>query len=319
MKKGQGFNPTEIIFSVTDACNLHCPHCFVSRNAKKLSPEKAISFLKTCKDSSIDTIGFSGGEPFLNLDFILKISKYASQNDFMFDRIMTNGVWWMTETELRDTLKKLYDSGYDGKIGLSYDSFHNQNYSKILTFINSVYKIWNNYSMIEIQSVINDNPDDKIQDLENFEQLSEDLDCAVSLNLDNKTGKGTILLENENIFLPIYREIQSFTAEDPRTWKSKKWFKDDYCQGPGQILFVHPNESIAPCCGFANENTALQIGNINQPLEQVLQKAESNKMVNICYTQGLFTQVKACKKNGTKIPGKTMDICAFCDFICKQN
>ena len=115
MKKGQGFNPTEIIFSVTDACNLHCPHCFVSRNAKKLSPEKAINFLETCKNTSIDTIGFSGGEPFLNLDFILKVSKYATQNDFLFDRIMTNGVWWMTETELRDTLTKLYEAGYDGK------------------------------------------------------------------------------------------------------------------------------------------------------------------------------------------------------------
>ncbi len=317
MKNKKGFVPSQIIFAATEACNLHCSHCFVSQTPAKLDYEDAIKFLESCKDSCINTVGFSGGEPFLASDFICKVSEYACKNDFLFDRIMTNGVWWNTQNQLVEILTRVYNSGYDGKIGLSYDSFHNQPYSKILAFIKTVYSIWNNTSMIEIQSVISDNPNDKIQDLENFEKLSEDLNTEVSLNLD-KTGKGIIVLQNDQIFLPIYRTEQSFSSEDKRAWNSKKWFKDDFCEGPGQILFVHSNGNIVPCCGFANENEKLVIGSITDNLQTVLKNACSNKMVELCYTNGLSKAIKICKKNKIRIPGKTTDICAFCDFVCKN-
>ena len=71
------FCPTEIIFSATTACNLHCAHCFVNRNPKRLIAEDAVKFLKSTieANSSIDRIGFSGGEPFLYLDFIIELTK----------------------------------------------------------------------------------------------------------------------------------------------------------------------------------------------------------------------------------------------------
>lgn len=315
MKKGPGFLPTEIIFSATDACNLKCPHCFVKKTPLKLEVQTAVNFINSCKDTSIEKIGFSGGEPFLYTDFICQITKTAVENDLLFDQIMTNGVWWQTEDQLNSDLQKVYDSGFDGKIGLSYDSFHNQNYEKILTFINTVFKIWNDKQMISIQSVIPDNTNDKITDLENIERLSQDLNCQVSLNLNKKTGKGIIILQNEDIFMPVFRELQSFQSNDKRTWQSKKWFKDDFCQGPGQILFIHPDGNIAPCCGFSNENKELFIGNISQPLSKIMENADLNPMIQICYKEGLSKQIKKLKK---KIPGKTEDLCAFCDFVCKN-
>lgn len=115
MKKGKGFFPSEIIFSVTENCNLKCGHCYVSRKKNSLDTEKCLKFLETCT-SQIEKIGFTGGEPFLNLDFILKITEFAIKKDFLFDRIMTNGVWWNDENELLKKLSLLYDSGFDGKI-----------------------------------------------------------------------------------------------------------------------------------------------------------------------------------------------------------
>lgn len=315
MKK-KGFYPEEIIFAVTDKCNLRCSHCYVKRNDIDLDLNKAEKFLLSCKDSPVNMVGFSGGEPFLNLDLIISLVKTAINCDMMFDRIITNGVWWKNETELNEKLTNLYDAGFDGKIGLSWDSFHGQSLSKMLTFIKTVYKIWNQKDILDIQSVISSDNSKNIEDFDNFDSLADELSCNTTVLLSKKTGKGTILLENDDIYLPIYRELQSFPASDDRTWNSRKWFKDDFCEGPGQVLFVHPNGNIAPCCGFANENSQLIIGTIEDDFQKVMQNAYENEMVNLCYEKGLSKEIKKLKKI---VPGKTIDICAFCDFVCKNH
>ena len=152
------FQPTEIIFASTNACNLHCEHCFVSRTSQKLSIENAKAFILSCKkttDSQIEKIGFSGGEPFLYFDFLLEITKFTVAQDLMFDQIMTNGDWWHTESELKQTLQNLYDAGYDGKFGLSWDTFHAQNEERMLTFIRQIQEYFGENS-INIQTVKSD-------------------------------------------------------------------------------------------------------------------------------------------------------------------
>ena len=152
------FNPEEIIFATTTACNLHCPHCFVNRKPNHLNSQDAVNFLQTAHDSansSIEKVGFSGGEPFLSTGFLCDVIKAAIDMDFMFDRIMTNGDWWKTEEDLRATLQKIYDAGYDGKIGLSYDIFHAQSEERIATFIKTVWEIFGT-DAVEIQSVKNE-------------------------------------------------------------------------------------------------------------------------------------------------------------------
>jgi len=312
MNKGSGFNPTEIIFSVTDKCNLRCSHCFVQKDNHNLDIDLALKFLDSAY--GIDKIGFSGGEPFLNIDFICELSKAAVKKDLMFDRIMTNGDWWNTTEELQKKLKMVYDSGFDGKIGLSFDSFHNQKVERIITFIKTVYAIWNDFSILEIQSVISQNKYN--DDIENFIQIAKSLNAEISFQTDKKSKLGMIFIENEKIYLPVTRTPQTFLSNNPNIWKSKKWFKDDFCEGPGQILFIHPNGSIAPCCGFANEEPALQIGTVDFTFEQVIQNAKSNILVEKCYNQGLFKEIKNLKKSKIKLPGKCNDICAFCQFLC---
>lgn len=282
------FTPEEIIFAATDACNLNCKHCFVKRTPNRLSIQDAVNFIKSCSGTSINKIGFSGGEPFLYVDFITEVTKAAIENDFMFDQIMTNGDWWKTEEDLRKTLQKVYDAGYDGKIGLSWDSFHGQDKTRMETFINCVNDIFGP-DQVNVQSVIDD--------------------------LGNKAeplaGMGN------QYFLP-----QTYPCENEKAWQSKSWFKDDYCQGPGNIFYIHPDGNIAPCCGFANENKELFIGTIKDDFNTVLKKAEENPLIDICFTKGLKkyskTLKKELRKKGKKFPGKCGDICSFCDFVCKN-
>lgn len=280
------FEPTEIIFSSTSACNLHCDHCFVSRNPQKLSIEDAKNFISSCKkapNSQIQKIGFSGGEPFLYFEFLLEITKFTIEQDLLFDQIMTNGDWWKTEEDLNEKLQALYNAGYDGKFGVSYDEFHGQTPQRMTTFISSVQKIFGNDS-VNIQSVGN------------------------SLPLEVETT--------------IYTLPQTFQSEDEHAWKAKKWFKDDYCEGPGNIFYVHSNGNIAPCCGFANENPELFIGKITDSFETIMNNAKNNKLVKICFETGLGKYRHQIKKQmhhtGKKFPGKCNDICSFCDYVCKN-
>ena len=162
--KSKGFHPTEIIFSSTTACNLHCEHCFINRTPHKLEIADVVKLIESCVESGgqpgpdgtplpvIDRIGFSGGEPFLYMDFLIEVTKAAISNDLMFDQIMTNGDWWRDESDLSATLQKLYDAGYDGKIGLSWDSYHGQTTDRMETFIRKVQKIFGEES-INIQTV----------------------------------------------------------------------------------------------------------------------------------------------------------------------
>ncbi len=290
------FIPTEIIFASTTLCNLHCAHCFVNRNNISLSAKEAVDFLASCKNSEssrIEKVGFSGGEPFLAMDFLCKVINFSRNNDFMFDQIMTNGVWWKNEDELNKALQKIYDAGYDGKIGISYDNFHGQNYGKTRTFCAAVNKIFGEES-ISVQAVV-----DPFLDDEKTEKLESELDA-----LGNDFSADIFILP------------QTFQSEDKRGWQSDEWFKEDFCQGPGNILFVHPDGNIAPCCGFANENCSLFIGKITDSFENVMKNADKNPMIKLCFEKGLSSLITKLESEG-KLPGRTEDICTFCDFVSK--
>lgn len=308
------FYPEEVIFAPTGICNLKCPHCFVKKSKRNLKVSDAIKFLESCKGTTVRKVSFSGGgEPFLNIDFLVEVIKYCVDNAYNFGRITTNGIWWSSKEELTEKLKMIREAGFDGKIGLSYDSFHGQKLSEVRQFCREVFKIFDG-TTIEIQSVIS-----QFQfDVKNLEILAQGFDCKTEQDIDKTTGQGTIFIKGKSIFIPVMRQPQSFLSNDTRAWKSDKWFKDDFCEGPGQVLFVHPDGNIAPCCGFANENKELFIGTIKQDFDTIMHQASKNPMLKICYNDGLSKQIKELKKNGVEIPGKTSDICAFCDFVCKN-
>lgn len=311
MKKNAGFFPEEIIFAVTEKCNLRCEHCFTKKQNQSLDSKEAVKFLKSCKEfTKIHTVGFSGGEPFLNLDFLEKVISEACKMDFMFGRIMTNGLWWKTEEELNLSLLKIYDAGFDGKIGLSVDSFHNNDIEKTVKFIKTSCRIFSQKDLIEIQSVIN--PKMPQMDLNMIQEISEKLCAKINSNLDKKSGRGIITVQNDDFFIKVYRQTQVLNSENPDAWKSKKWFYDDFCKGPGNIFYVHSDKKVAPCCGFANENSCLIIGNINDDAKTILQNAQKNSFVKICFEKGLSSLTKKVKDK------KTDEICTFCDYVFKN-
>ena len=337
-----GFHPTEIIFSSTTACNLHCEHCFINRTPRKLEIADAVKLIESCVESGgqarpdgtllpvIDRIGFSGGEPFLYMDFLIEVTKAAISHDLMFDQIMTNGDWWQNEADLAATLQKLYDAGYDGKIGLSWDSYHGQTTDRMETFIRTVQEIFGEDS-INIQTVEEENKGGESLPLARTSLLTTPSPRGSAPKTPENSprvfaSENSIASEYERTTppadIPVYTLPRTYTSDDPRAWQARHWFKEDYCQGPGNILYVHADGNIAPCCGFANENPALFIGTIHDSFKTIMQKAAKNPMIKICYEEGLSHYrrhgLKKClRSQGKKLPGTTGDICTLCDFVCK--
>ncbi len=316
------FQPDEVIFAPTGRCNLSCVHCTVKRGPEELSIDDALAFLDSCAAGGIERVGFSGGEPFLRQDFLVAISRAAVERGMYFDRLMTNGDWWADEPELRVSLDNLFDAGFDGLIGLSWDAYHGQALDRVTTFIEAVFKARGRKDSVELLSVRS--PDDAafLRDLdalartlggkvENaFGEPSRIVDEAYLELTESSPDDGTGLV------LPLTRSPRSRSAEEG-AWDANAWFVDDYCEGPGNVLYVHPYGKVAPCCGFSNENPGLFIGTVKDSFEVLMRGAAENALVKACFDTGLGMKREQLEKTGTRFPGKTRDMCFFCDYTCK--
>ncbi len=315
------FHPAEVIFAPTGRCNLLCSHCSVKRGPEELSVADAVAFLDTCSEAGVERVGFSGGEPFLRLDFLVGVSEAAVERGMYFDRLMTNGDWWKDEAGLRAALASVRDAGFDGLIGLSWDTYHGQSAARIRAFIQAVFDAWGRKDTVEILSVRS--PDDKafLRDLDavaaalggkvesSFGEASRIVDAAYLARSESDPDDGSGLV------IPVTRTPRSKTAGEG-AWDAVDWFTDDWCEGPGNVFYVHPYGAVAPCCGFANEQPGLFIGTVRDSFADLMANAGKNARVSDSFYEGLGATRERLESGGMSFPGKTRDMCFFCDYLC---
>jgi hypothetical protein len=122
--------------------------------------------------------------------------------------------------------------------------------------------------------------------------------------------------DGSGIDIPIQAIPYSPPHDDGAAWEASAWFADDWCAGPGNVLYVHPDGAVAVCCGFANERDELIAGHISEGAEALVAAARGNAHVRACYETGLGAWREKLSADGIKFPGKTGDICQFCDWLC---
>jgi hypothetical protein len=318
------FHPEEVIFAPTSRCNLDCSHCTVKRGQEELSVADAVAFLDTCSEAGIERLGFSGGEPFLRPDFLVGVSKAAVERGMYFDRLMTNGDWWTDTAGLSAVLDSVRDAGFDGVLGLSWDSYHGQAADRMLTFLQAVFASWGRKDTVELLSVRS--PDDAgfLRDLDSvaaalggrvesgFGEPSRIVDAVYLARSESDPDNGSGLI------IPITRTPRSKPAGEG-SWDAKDWFTDDWCEGPGNVFYVHPYGTVAPCCGFANEQPALAIGTVHDSYADLMANAEKNIQIRNCFDEGLGSTRERLEAAGLRFPGKTRDMCFFCDYLCDKS
>src|SRR6187401_2440090 len=74
------FRPNYLSFAGTYQCNLACPHCCVPIEwTDRLSIDVALRFTEEAYAAGIRILGFTGGEPFLYPEFLIAVTRRASE------------------------------------------------------------------------------------------------------------------------------------------------------------------------------------------------------------------------------------------------
>ena len=308
--KLRGFRPKEILFSPTTNCNLHCAHCGIEQSPVILNQKAAIKFLAACGRSGIDRVGFTGGEPFLALDFMCAISKEAVRRGILFGRIMTNGIWFRTDRDLALALDRLFRAGYDGELCLSVDAFHRQSLKKCASFVRAASKIWRRPDIVSIAAVRGAK---EAETRRKIAALARFLHGRL-IRVDGKPAA----IKNEDLFIKIlYIDLSPVgkAAKLKDEWNGR-WFKDDLCKGPGNTFFVLPSGAVKPCCGYAVDADILTIGSMKRDSPgQLIHNARKNSFVTSVFNLGFHTIIKRLARAGVRLPGKTTNHCFFCYYL----
>lgn len=342
------FSPDEILFLPSTRCNLKCIHCAPPQTRAVLSKKAAFHFLLDCKKNRITKVGFTGGEVFLQTDFLYSVVRKARRLDFTFTHITTNGVWFTNKKQLNAVLSTLYQAGYDGSFFLSIDAFHCGSIQKAAVFIREACRIWQRpdiVSLAYVWGVREPETEQKIRALSRALGITmkyslakgsccltgSDPSTLVQLDLRSRSPFAQDSAQMENSIVPralpvgLHYVIRTFKVpfsaargkdwiRDP--WKDSQWFKEDYCKGPGNVLFVLPDGTVKPCCGYGSHSEALNLGNIKaDSVRTLLIRSKKNYFVRTIFSKGLGFLRKNLQRKGFFSPGKTTDHCVFCEYV----
>lgn len=274
--------PNTIAFLITKKCTAQCKICCFecSPKCEEKMPEQYIEKVINESESikEIKTIGFSGGEPFLEYKTLLKMSSLAKEKG---KRVIctSNGFWGKTFEKALEIVKEIQIAGID-KLSLSVDLYHNE-YIEIEN-IKNILMASNTVSLpVDIGSVITK---DKCKLSILFDAIAEEM-----INVPHYTAAclpvGTAIKQiNESEYI-----YDSFIFE-----RSNRCFETTY-------LAVFPSGDVFPCCSQAGATEPLKIGNIKtQSLNDLYKSYNSNMHLRILKQEGLNWYIELANQLGYK-------------------
>jgi len=309
------FSPEEVLFSPSTDCNLRCEHCAVPQTRQVLPVSSATKFLKDCASHHIEKVGFTGGEVFLHTDFLYPVVKKARVLGMAFTFITTNAQWFKDRLHLRRVLQGLLRAGYDGSFFVSVDHFHKGPVANIGLFIEEAVRLWQRPDIVSLAYVWG------VYERRTASRIQSVAD-GLMLSSKGSLSRGTCCLTNQAYCIRTYKVPFSAARgkeyiRDP--WHFRQWFKEDYCRGPGNVLFVMADGTVKPCCGYGFHSQMLTIGNIrHDPVKTLLARAGRNRFVQTVFRRGLSAIRKNMTAKGMRFPGKTKDQCYLCEYLLAQ-
>lgn len=195
----QGYKMLNIY--LTNACNLHCTHCFMKAGKKlenELDKDDWIRVLDEFTQAGGQAVTFTGGEPLMYPDFEA-IIKAAYRNHLQIT-VLTNGILWTNE--LIDELSSLI-----AEVQVSIDGVDDVSNAKVRSagtfnqLVENVIRFSKNGVRVSVATTfINDNIDSADQYVELVSKIKEATDNQVIFKLTKKLlpGRNTYTTPEEN-------------------------------------------------------------------------------------------------------------------------
>lgn len=293
----------DLVLQVTQDCNFQCRYCLfandtkVERNHQQiymdyLTAQKSVDYLYShCADANEITIGFYGGEPFLNFELIESITEYVHQ------KFNSKKVRFLTTTNaslLNDNIIKfMIKNSFEVSISLDGDENYQNSHRKFKangknTFdivMQNVTKIMKASPLYFRENVsfnpviFNDESSEKVYSF--YESINVHKD-NININKANLNGidyfdSPTMLFSNQTIG-SVRNEMpyNSFVKKiEDNSIIPKHWHPNGQCAPGVRRLFVTIDGSIYPCEKIV-ENKAFCLGNIND-----VNKIDKHKAMSI--------------------------------------
>jgi hypothetical protein len=282
----------------------------------RLDIPTAVRFLGQAHAAGIETLGFTGGEPFLYPEFLTALTARAAALGFRFDKLMTNGVWHRDAAHARAVLEAVRDAGFSGKIGLSVDKFHGMDVGKLAEFCRIARSVFARDTILSL-SYASRSPD---KGLEPIRRLAAALGAVVEWS----ALLGRYMLVSDDLTMTAcwnhLAAVERAEGLPGDPWDGT-WFAEDYCEGPGQALIVNPKGEVKPCCGFASDLDQLTVGNIHtDSVEQIVAFARAHPVVGTIFSKGLSAlRDEILARDPAALPGATSNHCYFCWYVLTKN
>ena len=212
--------PINVVFYVTDGCNLRCKHCFYWKNLKNKNDELKIDKIKKIAKSfkhPLHMLSLTGGEPFMRQDIVEICNLFYKYNNTKRINIATNGILTgkiveATKIILRNNPTKRFTIfiSLDG-LQSTHDSIRNYNgsFEKAIKTIKELKKIKNKNLSIFVATTITE---------QNFEELPELIQFVKALKVIHKFN---LLRNNSTVHNIDPSLLQDFDPQHAKLPKNK--------------------------------------------------------------------------------------------------
>lgn len=111
----RGRAPGQLVIQYTDRCNAQCPQCGMraSNNFPRtsLGRQRTEKIIVAAAEKGVTALSFTGGEPFLHLEEICDLSRFAANLGIDYIRTGTNGYLFAgaEKAGFKDRIKRIAD------------------------------------------------------------------------------------------------------------------------------------------------------------------------------------------------------------------
>lgn len=300
----------KIILQITEKCNLHCKHCFVSSTVEghSMNLDRVKSILPILKEAQVSRVTLTGGEPFCN-SCLSEIVDLLTQSDINVS-ICTNATL-ITEAFLEHIANKKrvhFNISLDGYKSESHGMFRGNTSPTFIERILSNIALVANFKMLNgILSTPN-----KYASIDEYKQICEFARSIkaryVLFNPLSEYGRGqdTVNLGfSSEQMRKLKLETQSYNSEDFEVVYIR--FRHPSCRiskcpkGSVPYVFVDGTVAVCPYLVFASNDTVSQyspksftIGNIFEDGFNLISELDNYRFPISEFSPPEFCDVEGC-------------------------
>jgi radical SAM protein with 4Fe4S-binding SPASM domain len=292
--------PNNIVFELTDFCNLNCKHCYRNSAPTRTAfadSEKIIRKISELKKYGLRSVHLTGGEPTAHRDFaeiltkalelnlkVIILSNGTNFNDEIIDIICKNKNRIIVQVDLDSSDEKIHDD-LRGSTGA---------FTKVTKFIETAA---NRGMSVEVAMNVYKGNVDHIEDTA---VLARDLGAVsfmCSPIMEYGRGENVAVLDDESIqkFILVmndmYEKYENFVKKPELEVSGVE--KRRNCGGGHRNLICSPNGDIRPCVLMPND--MVNMGNLFE------------EEVSELFAKPVF-------KHFTDLQAPTREICSGCQF-----